>query len=230
MSREAHVRFCESAGVKFPCATHLVVGFQHRAEAERFLKDFRERLAQFGLELHPEKTRLLEFGRFAASDRCKRGIGKPETFTSLGLTHYCGRTPRGGFTVWRKTASKRMAAKLKQIQQTLRQRMHAPIYDVGEWLQSVCLGYYQYHAVPGNLHSLGVFRHRLSQLWRATLRTRSQRDRLRWDRLGALFSRWLPVPRTLHPYPSRRFDATHPRQKPHAGKPLVRICAGGGQR
>ena len=192
-------------------ADDLVVGFQDRADAERFLKQFRERLAKFGLELHPEKTRLIEFGRFAALNRKRRGEGKPETFTFLGFTHYCGRTRNGSFTIWRQTASKRVRAKLKEIQQTLRARMHEPVGKVGEWLRRVVNGYYLYHAVPGNLSSLGVFRYRLCRMWRHVLRRRSQKRRLNWERLNRLFERWLPHPRVLHPYPSVRFDATHRR-------------------
>jgi group II intron reverse transcriptase/maturase len=192
-------------------ADDLVVGFQNKADAERFWKQFQERLAKFGLELHPEKTRLLEFGRFAAVDRRKRGEKKPETFTFLGFTHQCGTSPRGLFMVWRQTANKRMVAKLKQIKQTLRRRMHGPLNQIGAWLRSVSQGFYQYHAVPGNLRAMNTFRHRLRRLWRSTLRQRSQRPNVSWQRIGPLFNRWLPAPRVLHPYPDARFDATHPR-------------------
>jgi len=192
-------------------ADDLVVGFQYRAEAERFWKDFQDRLAKFGLELHPEKTRLLEFGRFAAVTRRKRGEKKPETFTFLGFTHQCGTHQRGHFEIWRRTANKRMVAKLKQIKQTLRRRMHEPLDQIGAWLQSVARGFYQYHAVPGNLPTMSTFRERLRRLWRGTLRRRSQRRSDQWERIGTLFARWLPPPRTLHPYPGTRFDATHPR-------------------
>ena len=192
-------------------ADDLVVGFQSKTEAERFLKEFQERLAKFGLELHPEKTRLLEFGRFAAVDRRKRGEKKPETFTFLGFTHQCGTSPRGLFMVWRQTANKRMVAKLKQIKQTLRRRMHEPLNQIGAWLRSVSQGFYQYHAVPGNLRAMNAFRHRLRRMWRSTLRHRSQRPNVSWERIAPLFDRWLPAPRVLHPYPDARFDATHPR-------------------
>ena len=192
-------------------ADDLVVGFQNKADAERFLKEFEERLAKFGLESHPEKTRLPEFGRFAAVDRRKRGEKKPETFTFLGFVHQCGTSPRGLFTVWRQTANKRMVAKLKQIKQTLRRRMHEPLGQTGTWLRSVAQGFYQYHAVPGNLRAMNTFRHRLRRLWRSTLRHRSQRPNVSWRRIGPLFDRWLPAPRVLHPYPGARFDATHPR-------------------
>jgi RNA-directed DNA polymerase len=192
-------------------ADDLVVGFQNKADAERFLNAFRERLAKFDLELHPEKTRLLEFGRFAAVDRRKRGEKKPETFTFLGFVHMCGTSTRGLFTVWRRTANKRMVAKLKQIKQTLRRRMHEPLNQIGTWLRSVSQGFYQYHAVPGNLRAMSIFRYRLKRLWRSTLRHRSQRPNVSWMHIGPLFDRWLPPPRILHPYPGKRFDATHPR-------------------
>ena len=198
-------------------ADDLVAGFESRAEAERFLNDFRNRLAQFGLELHPEKTRLIEFGRFAALNRKQRGEGKPETFTFLGFTHYCGKLrSTGAFTVWRETAKKRMVAKLQAIKAELRHRMHSPPASVGEWLHKVTLGYYQYHAVPGNLFRLNVFAERLRRLWRTVLIHRSQRGYVPWERLKRLFDRWIPRPRVLHPHPMQRFDATHPRWKPYA--------------
>ena len=192
-------------------ADDLVVGFQSKADAERFRREFRERLAKFDLELHPEKTRRLEFGRFAAVDRRKRGEKKPETFTFLGFIHQCGTSPRGLFMVWRQTANSRMVAKLKQIKQQLHRRMHEPMEQIGTWLRSVSQGFYQYHAVPGNLRAMNTFRHRLRRLWRSTLRHRSQRPNTSWGRIGPLFDRWLPAPRVLPPYPDARFDATHPR-------------------
>ena len=192
-------------------ADDLVMGFQHKADAERFLEEFRERLAKFGLELHPEKTRLLEFGRYAAENRRRRGEKKPGTFTFLGFVHQCGTSPKGRFMVWRQTANKRMVAKLKQIKQTLRDRMHEPLGRIGAWLRSVLQGYYRYYAVPGNLRAMNVFRYRVQRLWRRTLRHRGQRSKIGWQRIGPLFTRWLPVPRVLHPYPQSRFDAIHPR-------------------
>ena len=192
-------------------ADDLVGGFQHRADAELFLKQFGERLAKFGLELHPEKTRLLEFGRFAAENRRKRGKKKPETFTFLGFVHYCGTSPKGRFMVWRETANKRMVAKLKQIKLTLRRRMHEPLPQIGAWLRRVLQGFYRYHAVPGNLRAMNVFRHRLQRMWRSVLRHRSQRARAGWRYIAQLSARWLPIPRVLHPYPQFRFDAMHPR-------------------
>jgi len=197
-------------------ADDLVVGFESRAEAQRFLEAFRERLAKFGLELHAEKTRLIEFGWFAAQDRKQRGEGKPETFTFLGFTHYCGKRRNGAFIVWRVTAKKRMVAKLRAIKAELRHRMHEAVPSVGEWLQKVTLGYYRYHAVPGNIDRLNVFAQRLRRLWRLILSRRSQRGRAVWDRLTPIFQRWIPAPRVLHPYPLERFVATHPRREPYA--------------
>ena len=197
-------------------ADDLVVGFESRAEAQRFLEEFRERLAKFGLELHAEKTRLIEFGRFAAQDRKQRGEGRPETFAFLGFTHYCGKRRNGAFIVWRVTAKKRMVAKLRAIKAELRQRMHAPVASVGEWLRSVTLGYYRYYAVPGNIDRLNVFAQRLRRQWRFLLGRRSQRGRAAWDRLTPIFERWIPAPRVLHPYPLERFVASHPRREPYA--------------
>jgi Reverse transcriptase (RNA-dependent DNA polymerase) len=192
-------------------ADDLVVGFQHRTEAERFLKEFRERLAKFGLELHSDKTRLIEFGRFAARDRKARGEGKPETFTFLGFTHYCGQRHKSGtFTVWRITAKKRMVAKLKAIKVELQRRMHDRMAEVGAWLRKVVLGYYQYHAVPGNTTQLRIFKLRVCRLWQSVLVRRSQRAQMRWERLTPVLNRWIPPPRVLHPYPDARFYATHP--------------------
>ena len=192
-------------------ADDLVLGFQYRTEAERFLREFRERLAKFGLELHADKTRLIEFGRFAARDRKQRGEGKPETFMFLGFTHYCGqRNSNGAFIVWRITAKRRMAAKLKAIKAELQRRKHHRTTEVGAWLRKVVLGYYQYHAVPGNSTQLRIFARRVCWLWRTVLVRRSQRAQVGWDRLYPLLSRWIPRPHVLHPYPMARFAVTHP--------------------
>jgi hypothetical protein len=184
-----------------------VLGFQHQDDAERFLREFQERLAKFGLELHSEKTRLIEFGRFARTSRKKHGKGKPETFTFLGFTHYCGTNSSGHFVVWRRTAAKRMKAKLQQIKQELRRRMHEPVPLVGAWLKRVVEGYYRYHAVPGNQQAMGRFRTGVCRYWRQVLRRRSQRHPPDWRRVRPLFDGWVPLPRTLHPYPDVRFDA-----------------------
>jgi group II intron reverse transcriptase/maturase len=192
-------------------ADDLVMGFQHRTDAERFLREFKERLAKFGLELHPDKTRLIEFGRYAARDRKQRGEGKPETFTFLGFTHYCGqRHKTKTFTVWRITAKKRMVAKLKAIKVELQRRMHDRGVEVGAWLQKVVSGYYLYHAVPGNTDQLYLFKHRVHRLWRSVLVRRSQTARKKWAKYGPIFDRWIPTPRILHPYPDACFYATHP--------------------
>jgi len=193
-------------------ADDLVMGFEHRTEAEQFLETFRERIAKFGLELHPDKTRLIEFGRFAIQNRKQRGQGKPETFTFLGFTHYCGkRRSNGTFIVRRKTVRKRMVAKLRAIYAELRHRMHEPIAEVGAWVKKVVVGYYRYHAIPGNLDQLRVFGRRLRRLWHRVLCRRSQKGALPWDRVTPIFDRWIPVPRVLHPYPTQRFFAIHPR-------------------
>jgi len=188
-------------------ADDLVAGFQHRTDAARFLKEFQERLAKFGLEVHPDKTRLIAFGREVWRNRKRPGQAKPETFTFLGFTHRCGENSKGYFLVWRETAAKRMRAKLQQIKQELRARMHEPVQVTGQWLKRVVLGYYQYHAVPGNLWQLSRFRWRLVRLWRYVLRRRSQKSRVTWREVGPIFDRWMPAPRTLHPYPTVRFDA-----------------------
>jgi group II intron reverse transcriptase/maturase len=193
-------------------ADDLVVGFANRADAERFPREFRERLAKFGLELHADKTRLIEFGRHAARNRQRRGRRKPETFTFLGFTHYCGtRRSNGTFIVWRLTAKKRMVTKLKSIKAELRRRKHIPVPLVGAWLRKVVLGYYRYHAVPGNVDRLRIFMYRVRWLWRGVLVRRSQRASSRWELLAPLLDRWIPQPRVLHPYPHARFAALHPR-------------------
>ena len=193
-------------------ADDLVVGFEYQADAERFLKDFQERLSKFGLAVHPEKTRLIEFGKYARRQRKERGEGEPETFTFLGFTHQCGVSRTGGyFVLKRTTVRKRMEAKLQEVKQNLRRRMHAAVEVTGRWLGQVLNGYYQYHAIPGNMAALKRFRERIQQHWRRTLRRRSQRRRLHESWLARLFARWLPNPRILHPYPSVRFDAKYPR-------------------
>ena len=191
-------------------ADDTVLGFQAQTEADRFLEDFRERLRKFGLELHPEKTRRIEFGRYAESNRQRRGEGKPETFDFLGFTHISGKSRKGYFTVKRHTAGKRLRRKLRELKQELRARRHEPTALTGKWLRSVVQGYFNYHAVPDNLDSLWAFRTRLTLLWRNQLRQRSQRHGITWRRMGQLVSRWLPTPRMLHPWPAERFAATHP--------------------
>ena len=182
----------------------FVVGFEHKDDAERFLAELRERFAKFQLELHPEKTRLIEFGRFAARDRARRGEPKPETFDFLGFTHICGHTRQGKFKVLRQTMKKRLRAKLKALKAELRQRLHDPVPAVGRWLGSVVTGHYRYFAVPGNGPALALFRHQILRLWQRSLSRRSQKGRVCWIRMARLAQRWLPTPRILHPYPSQR--------------------------
>lgn len=182
----------------------VVVGFQYRRDAERFLAELRERFAEFNLELHPEKTRLIEFGRFAATNRERRGEGKPETFDFLGLTHICGTTRRGKFQVVRQTQVERMRGKLREVKLELKRRMHLPVPAVGQWLKTVVQGHYRYYGVPGNLHALKQFQHQVGWLWFRALRRRSQRTRMNWDRMRRLIRRWLPSPRIMHPYPNQR--------------------------
>src|ERR1700676_5402816 len=192
-------------------ADDTIVGFQYQADADRFLENLRERLAMFGLELHPDKTRRIEFGRYAEENRKRRGEGKPETFDFLGFKHISGKNRLGQFTVRRKTIRKRMGAKLRDIKQQLRERMHDPVRQTGQWIKSIVQGHFNYYAVPGNLDSLGVFRERLIGQWWRTLRRRSQKRPFSWTRTLALADRWLPQPRVLHPYPADRFAASHPR-------------------
>ena len=185
-------------------ADDFVVGFQHRYEAEGFMDNLRERLAKFGLELHPDKTRLIEFGRFAASNRQQRGEGKPETFDFLGFTHICGRTRRGKFQVVRLTMKKRFRAKLKELKIELRRRLNRPLPEVGKWLKTVLKGYFQYHAVPGNSLILWALRYQVGRLWFRALKRRSQCSRLTWERMERIIDRHIPPPRILHPYPGQR--------------------------
>src|SRR4051794_16055179 len=208
-------------------ADDFIIGFQHEEDARRFLDEMRERLREFALSLHPEKTRLIEFGRFAAERRKRRGLGKPETFNFLGFTFICGKTRAGKFQIKRKTRADRMRAKLKMIKEEMWRRMHKPIPDQGKWLWYVVKGYFNYHAVPTNAQALHVFRHHVTDLWRRTLRRRSQKDRLTWARMTELADFWLPKPIITHPWPSDRFAVKHPRWEPYAGKPHVRFCAGG---
>jgi len=186
-------------------ADDFVVGFQHRSEAERFHKELAERFGEFKLKLHPEKTRLIEFGRYAANNRKQRGKGKPETFNFLGFTHICGKKRSDGmFTVIRQTISKRKRTKLGEIRKELRRRMHRPVPEVGKWLRSVVEGHNRYYGVPMNLQSLKTFRFQVARDWYRALRRRSQKKRLTWERMYRLIDRWLPPARIHHPYPLRR--------------------------
>ena len=186
-------------------ADDFIVGFEHEHEARQFLGALRERLKEFALSLHPEKTRLIEFGRGAENNRRRRGQGKPETFNFLGFTFICGRSRRGKFLIKRKTRRDRMRVKLQAIKQALRQRMHQPIPVQGKWLKQVIRGYFNYHAVPTNNRALVGFRDEIVRGWRWVLTRRSQRDSKRWEQMKALADDWLPKPRILHPWPNQRF-------------------------
>jgi len=189
-------------------ADDFVMGFQYRDDAERFLKELHERFRQYSLELHPEKTRLIRFGRFARQD-CKRSdvCSKPETFDFLGFTHYCGVSRNGKFLVKRKTMRKRFTAKFHEIKTELRKRMHQAISDQGSWLRSVVRGYFAYHAIPENGHAIVVFRTQIGKLWYKILKRRSQRNRMTWERMGKIIDLWLPPAKILHPWPEQRFAA-----------------------
>ena len=186
-------------------ADDFIVGFEHEADAQRFLVDLRERLVKFGLELHPDKTRLIEFGRFAAQNRQARGVGKPETFDFLGFTHICATMRDGRFWVRRITISKRMRAKLREVKDELKVRRHQPIPDQGQWLASVVRGHRTYYAVPGNRAAVATFRTQVTKLWHEALERRSQRTRINWARMDRLATRWLPPARVVHPFPDVRF-------------------------
>lgn len=191
-------------------ADDIVMGFEQRGDAERFLQEWKERLRKFGLELHPDKTRLIEFGRFAAEDRKRRGESKPETFNFLGFSHICAKNREtGGFSVDRKTIRKRLSAKLKAVREELRRRWHEPVAEVGKWLRSVVQGYFNYHAVPGNIDSLQSFRAQVVWHWSRALQRRSQKSRMPWERFGPLVARWIPSATILHPRPAMRFNARH---------------------
>src|ERR1700693_162038 len=192
-------------------ADDTVIGFEHEADAQRFWGAMRDRLREFSLSLHPDKTRLIEFGRLAAQNREKRGLGKPETFTFLGFVLICGKSRRGAFQLQRKTRRDRMRAKLQEIKAELRRRMHQTIPAQGHWLRQVVTGHFAYYAVPTNSRALSAFRHYVADLWRRTLRRRSQKDGFTWDRMTKLVADWLPPPRILHPWPDDRFDVRHPR-------------------
>jgi group II intron reverse transcriptase/maturase len=192
-------------------ADDFIVGFEHEADARRFLEEMRERLGKFALTLHPEKTRLIEFGRYAADSRKRRGLRKPETFNFLGFTFICGKSRRGGFLVKRKTRRDRLRAKLQAVKQELRQRMHQPIPQQGKWLKQVVAGYFRYHAVPTNSRALATFRDEVAKRWWWVLGRRSQRGNFTWARFTKLVDDWLPQPRILHPWPNLRFAVTHPR-------------------
>jgi RNA-directed DNA polymerase len=188
-------------------ADDFVVGFEHRGDAKQFLSELGERFAKFALELHPDKTRLIEFGRYAAGNRKERAFGKPETFAFLGFTHICGKGRSGQFWLKRITVKKRMRAKLKEVYDQLKRHRHRPVPEQGRWLASVLRGHLAYYAVPGNVRAVDAFRFQLVRRWLMALRRRSQRHRLNWERMLRLAQRWLPPAKVLHPYPEARFAA-----------------------
>jgi len=190
-----------------------VLGFQYRERSREVPEGISwERVRKFGLELHPEKTRLIEFGRYAAERRAKRGEGKPETFNFLGFTHICGKSPTTGyFQVYRKTIGKRLAVKLKEIRQKLRERINEKTKDVGKWLQAVVRGYYQYHAVPVQRERMKAFRHEVLRMWCGSFAGGSQRSRWTWKRFQEFLGSLIPEVEILHPYPEVRFASKHPR-------------------
>lgn len=210
-------------------ADDIVVGFETEADARKFRDGMRRRLERFALELHGDKTRLLEFGRYAATRRQRRGLGKPETFTFLGFTHICGKSRRGAFLLLRKTRGESMRARLREIKAKLRERMHDGIPVQGRWLKAVVTGYLAYHAVPTNIKALGAFRHHVTDLWRRSLKRRSQKDCMTWERMKKIADDWLPLPKILHPWPNQRFAVNHPRWEPNARIGPVRFYAGGNQ-
>jgi RNA-directed DNA polymerase len=210
-------------------ADDFIVGFEHEADARRFLDEMRARLEKFALSLHPEKTRLIEFGRSAAENRKRPGLGKPETFNFLGFTFICGKSRRGKFLIKRKSRRDRVRAKLQAIKQELRRRMHQPIPAQGRWLAQVIRGYFNYHAVPTNRRAIASFRDEIAREWWRRLNRRGQRRPIVWERMKKLADDWLPQPHILHPWPNERFAVRHPRWEPYAGKPHVRFCAGGAQ-
>jgi len=188
----------------------IVVRYADDIVVERFLQQWQDRLQKFGLELHPDKTRLIEFGRCAAENRKQRGEGKPEVFNFLGFTHMCGKTRKTGrFIVKRKTIRKRLSAKLSELKEELRRRWHQPVAEVGKWLKSVVQGYFNYHAIPGNMDSLNSFRAQVIWRWYRALRRRSQRSRMTWERFWPLVDQWIPSAKILHPHPNVRFDARY---------------------
>jgi group II intron reverse transcriptase/maturase len=210
-------------------ADDIVIGFERETDARRFLDMMRARLESFALKLHPEKTRLIEFGRFAAHNRAERGLDRPETFNFLGFTLICGKSRQGKFLLKRKTRSDRMRAKLRQTREELKRRWHLSIPEQGEWLRQVVTGFFAYHAVPTNSRAISAFREHVKRLWWRALRRRSQRDKTTLEKCQALADEWLPKPKILHPWPSKRFAVKHPGWEPYAGKPHVRFCAGGAQ-
>ena len=208
-------------------ADDFVVGFQHQSDAERFRQELAERFAKFNLKLHPEKTRLIEFGPFAAENRKRRGEGKPETFNFLGFTHICGKKRSNGrFTVHRRTMRKRKQAKLSEVKAELRRRMHHPVPEVGKWLRAVVGGHNRYYGVPTNSPALRLFRFQVGWLWYRALSRRSQNGHVRGNGWCGLLTAGCPPPASIILIPCGDL-ASSPEARAGCGKPLVRICGGG---
>jgi len=210
-------------------ADDIIAGFEHEADARRFLEAMRERLGKFALSLHPDKTRMIEFGRHAAANRERRGLGQAGDLQVPKLHFYLCKSRRGKFLLKGKTRGGRMRAKLQAIKQELRQRRHQPSPVQGKWLRQVFKGYFNYHAVPTNNQALAAFRFFVTELWQRSLRRRSQKDGTTWEQITQLAKDWLPKPGTLHPWHRIRFAVTRPRWEPYAAKPHLRFCAGGAQ-
>jgi RNA-directed DNA polymerase len=189
-------------------ADDAVIGFQNESDARRFLEQLRGRMGKFQLELHPEKTRLIRFGRFAGQSCRLDGRRKPEVVNFLGFSHICGSSQKGRFLLLRHTIAKRLRTKLREIKDGLRRRLHDPVTEQGRWLRSVVTGYYNYYGVPTNLRALQRFRFHVTRLWFRSLRRRSQRHRLDWVRMNRLAKLWLPPAELMHPWPWDRFLAT----------------------
>ena len=218
MSGDVHVQFCERPGVRLPRATHLVAGFQHKRDAERFLDAAKDRFGRFGLDLHPDKTRLIEFGRYATQRRQERGQGRPETFDFLGFTHYCAESRGGRFQLGRKPVAKRMSRTLKRIKAALRRRMHHDVKTTAKWLGKVVDGWLNYFAVPTSFRYLYRFVLRLKHLWLRMLRRRSQRDRSDWARVAKLTATHWPKLDIRHPWPDQRFVVNAPQRGATQGR------------
>jgi group II intron reverse transcriptase/maturase len=204
----------------------IVVGFEHEADAKRFLAELQERMGKFSLSLHPEKTRLIEFGRHAAERRKERGMSKPETFNFLGLTHIAGKSRAGRFQLKRQTRRDRLRKKVQAVKGEIKRRMHESIVQQGKYLARVVRGFANYHAVPTNSGRVSAFRNHVLKLWMRALRRRSQKDNTAWERMTKLAEQWLPPVRILHPWPDARFLVKHPRWEPSARIGPARICAG----
>ena len=210
MSGDVHVQFCEQRWGKFPALTLLVLGFQYKSEANEFLHHLKRRLNKFGLQLHEQKTKLIRFGRFAKQQRKALGEGKPETFEFLGFTHICAETHiKHKFVVKRQTSKKRMRNTLQAIKVELKKRRHAPVVQTGKWLRRVISGYYNYHAVPGNLRILNSFARSVIRYWYKSLRRRSQRSRMTWERFLKLVELYIPSVKRVHDYPHERFSVKY---------------------